>query len=173
MDKHLVLKPEPATHLNDVLHWFNNQQALRDWAGPNVDIGDSAAHLQSFILSAQWLSLKFLDADGQCLAFGQVCLREGRYHLGRLAVNPIARGKGVEKLLIGGLLDHAKMHLPRAEESSLWVYRHNQPAWHSYIKIGFVEAAPPDSMAQLPGCVYMTRRMSVDSMDAVEVFISL
>ena len=161
MDKDLVLISEQATHLNDVLPWFNDQQALSDWAGPNVDINDASAHLQAFILSPQWLSLKFLDAEGLCVAFGQVCRREGRYHLGRLAVNPTARGNGIAKRLIKGLLNYASENLPNAEESSLWVYRHNQPAWHCYTKMGFEEAAPPDSMTPLPGCVFMIRKMSL------------
>jgi ribosomal protein S18 acetylase RimI-like enzyme len=123
-------------HLLTVKTWFSNTAEIYTWGGPNMlyPMADDtflelmrAPHLRSYIL---------VNSAQQELAFGQFYLRLGRYHLGRLAVNPQYRGQGLAKHLIRHLLAQASKQ-QNAQGASLFVFADNHIAMQCFEYFGF------------------------------------
>lgn len=96
------------------------------------------------------------DATGGLLGFGQFYERYKRINLARLVVHADARGQGVGKRLISGLMTVARP-LFDLNEFSLFVYRDNTPALECYKALGFEIQDYPDDMPLADACYYLTR----------------
>lgn len=137
--------------------WFSNQQQLFSWGGPNMSYPMSDRAFLTILREPQLNSFCLFNADGQLLAFGQFYLRLERHHLGRLAVNPLFRNKGLAKILIASLLEKAQQKLGM-RAASLFVFKDNDAALRCYLAMGFNEQSYPEGIPNnMPNCMYMVR----------------
>lgn len=162
MDKHTLsigchynlfeAKPE---QLPVLLSWFESQHDIYYWGGPGLTY---PIDLESFAKQIRFRELDsygLVDCSGQLLGFGQFYRRLNRHHLGRLAVAPDQRGKGLSKPLIAGLVKQAERKLGSAE-ASLFVMADNIPALKSYQSLGFEQRPYPEPLSEgLQNCPYM------------------
>lgn len=142
-------------HKLAVKTWFNSNAEIYTWGGPNM-VYPMADDIFQALLSAPHLSsYSLLNDEQQLLAFGQHYMRLGRHHLGRLAVNPGVRGRGLAKVLIEQLLSKAK-NTESAIGASLFVFADNQVALQCYQSLGFQAVPYPEVMpGNMQNCLYM------------------
>lgn len=141
--------------LLQVKNWFPSFEKIYTWGGPNMTYPMSDAGFLKVIKGHDIHSYCLLDNNQQLVAFGQFYNRLERNHLGRLAVAPHQRGKGLGKKLIRNLLAEAQKIRPNAE-SSLFVFSDNQVAYQCYQSLGFSEAPYPGGVpSNMQNCVFM------------------
>ena len=85
--------------LEELMRWFPDAHACRVWGGTQFRFPFTPA---TFREDAKIDSLPtwMLVEAGEMVAFGQYYLRIGRCHLGRLAVTPQRRGRGIGAVLV-------------------------------------------------------------------------
>ena len=127
-------RPEDA---ETIIRWFPTHQDAVMWGGP--DVPDP--------LTANWLAHQFLDAHRRYYVLtdetGSVCgtyflyymSQERRVHLGRFAVAPHMRRRGLASLMIDYAKDAAGSF--GAQQLTLRVYEHNLTARSVYDHAGF------------------------------------
>lgn len=146
-------------HIIEVMTWFDSEEKLRSWAGPNFTYPYSQASFKEDLIlnslkSFSLISSSHFSNDEKFLAFGQCYRRVGRCHLGRLVVSPQHRGEGIIANLIKLLIEYGLQSLA-VDEASLFVLKDNKSAINAYLKYGFAFAEYPETMP-LQGCHYMT-----------------
>ncbi len=149
--KFVVANP---SNLSAMLSWFSSEQDIAQWGGPGVRYPFDLSSLIADIKLSSLDSFCLLDHNVELLAFGQCYERLGHCHLGRLAVAPSHRGKGLVNELIAGLIEFGTKKFAVAP-SSLFVLSNNIGAISAYKKYGFIEAEYPEPMP-LKDCLYMT-----------------
>ena len=141
---------------DEVMTWFPDAASVDRWGGPDFRFPFTR---ESFIEDCR---IDVMDAyvlkspDGRRAAFGQSYERTGRGHLARLVVNPAMRRQGAGKRLIQ-LIIAALEKQADYDEFSLFVYRHNTPAYHCYLSLGFVVTDYPEDAAMADKCYFLTR----------------
>lgn len=142
-------------HLLEMMTWFDNQESVFLWAGPNFRFPYTLESFRHDLKLDSLTSYALVNPQGQLLAFGQYYLRIGRCHFGRLVVSPAHRGQG----LIGQLLTQLEA-LGKAElntsESSLFVLETNLSAVNAYLKYGFGATQYPDTIP-IEQCLYLIK----------------
>lgn len=142
-----------AEHLQG---WFADANQLFYWGGPglNMDVSRSEFRLQIKLYELNSFSL----VDGEhLLGFGQFYVRLGRHHLGRLAISPQFRGKGLSKVLVTSLCELAPK-MQSAKGYSLFVLPDNITALSLYQQLGFFIAEYPEAIpGGLDQCLYMVK----------------
>ena len=140
--------------LPDLMRWFEDADACRVWGGPSFrfpftrDTFRADARLDSLATFA-------LSADGATLiGFGQYYLRAGRCHLGRLAIAPAHRGRGLGGALVRELCRTGSENLG-VDTYSLFVLPGNERAVRLYERLGFAPARYPEPDPVFDDCVYM------------------
>ena len=140
--------------LPELMRWFGDAQACRVWGGPGFrfpftrDTFRADARLDSLATFA-------LTADAATLlGFGQYYLRAGRCHLGRLAVAPERRGRGLGSTLVRELCRAGSADLG-VDTYSLFVLPGNERAMRLYERLGFAPARYPEPDPMFDDCVYM------------------
>ena len=142
-------------HLLEVKSWFNSPAEIYTWGGPNMAYPMADEGFLALLQAQHLSSYSLLNDEQQLLAFGQHYIRLGRHHLGRLAVNPDARGRGLAKVLIKQLLSAAQ-NTENAKGASLFVFADNNVALQCYQSLGFKIVAYPDTMpGNMQNCLYM------------------
>ena len=96
-------------------------------------------------------------SDGALAAFGQTYERNGRGHLARLVSNPDMRRLGAGKQLIERIIDALETSHDY-DEYSLFVYRHNEPAYRCYRSLGFSVVDYPEDAKMSDKCFFLTRK---------------
>ena len=143
--------------LEQLKAWFTEQRSLSDWAGPGLHYPISMGVFLQPIRWQELSSYSMLSNDGELLAFGQFYIRLGRHHLGRLAVSPNHRNRGLGKQLIRQLIEQARIEQP-ASGLSLFVMEDNIPALACYLSLGFRHAVYSEALSGgLENCSYMIR----------------
>lgn len=141
-------------HLTTLMSWFPDRKTCLNWGGPMFRFPFTAA---SFVEDIRWNTLpsySLISEQDDLIGFGQYYLREGRCHLGRLAISPLYRGQGLGGILVEQLSEIGCSDLG-VDQCSLFVLENNLAAIRCYRKTGFEFAAYPGEMP-LEGCVYMT-----------------
>ena len=143
--------------IETVMTWFPDADSVLIWGGPEFRYPFTAATFREDCRVGLMDSYCLRDPAGELAAFGQSYERDGRGHLARLVSNPERRGTGAGKKLISmiiAVLDAAHDY----DEYSLFVFRHNEPAYRCYRSSGFVVREYPDG-APLPGqCYFLTKQ---------------
>lgn len=121
---------------------FNDAAALTQWGGEGFRFPPRRTEFLQRLQLPDTQSYVLLDGQRNTLAFGQICDRFNRLHLARLLVLPPYRGQHLSEHLINALLA-AGLQLWPTREASLYVFRNNQPALRSYLRLGFSEATQP------------------------------
>jgi len=142
-----VMKPNlcavQPSHYATIADWPDSAEATQRWAGPGVPFPlppERFAQVLELEVRPGWA---LLDEQGQCLGFGQYWMTDAdTAHLGRIIVSPLARGRGLGRLLMQALSAQA-MHGAGVQRLTLRVYRDNTAAVALYRDLGFqqVEAS--------------------------------
>jgi len=148
------LVPATTAHVLQMKAWFPTARSCAIWGGPafrfpftdETFLEDSKlAELPSFVLVAQ---------SNDVRGFGQFYRRAGRCHLGRLAIAPEHRGRGLGTRLIR-LLMHEGMGRLGTAECSLFVHVSNTAALALYERLGFRRTEYPEAGQSLADCHYL------------------
>jgi ribosomal protein S18 acetylase RimI-like enzyme len=152
----LTLRPTQKSDVEIVFSWFRNEKAFETWAGPRIRYPQQADELYELLQQHGYYLYSLISEKGTLLAFGQIQLLPNCLHLGRLAVNPDFRGKGISYKLIDKLASQGKK-LGNFTHLSLFVYTSNNRAIHTYKRFGFVQHAWPKGLNSIDNCLYMKR----------------
>lgn len=142
--------------IEQFMGWFPDAESVDIWGGPGFRFPFTR---ESFLKDCQWdvmRSYSLVDPGGRLAAFGQIYNRHERGHLARLISNPVMRRQGAGTRLIRMLMRIAGEQLGFAE-CSLFVYRHNVPAYQCYLALGFEVQAYPDDARMADKCYFLTR----------------
>ncbi|GEM_PF-6729581 len=159
-DSGYFLQAATLNHTKHLFEWFRDPIEFTTWAGPKLEYPSTpeALHLSLSQTGFQYFAL--CNSGENVVAFGQLQLLPESLHLGRLAVHPSYRGKGLSYKLLNHLIYKA-YSLANFEEVSLFVYESNDVAIKSYKKFGFKEAEWPSYVKHMPSCLYMTMPYSI------------
>lgn len=155
MDNHtLRVVNATETHVPQIMTWFPDELSCRVWGGPAFRFPFT---LETFLTDSKLAELPsyvLIRDPAELCAFGQFYLRAGRCHLGRLAVAPTQRGRGVGTELIRMLMREGTKTLG-VTESSLFVHITNTSALALYQRLGFTCASYPEPDLMIPDSHYM------------------
>jgi ribosomal protein S18 acetylase RimI-like enzyme len=144
-------------HLLEIMSWFDDEQSLFTWSGPNFRYPYDLTSFREDLKLSELNSFVLRDDKLTTLAFGQYYLRLGRCHLGRLVVNPNCRGQGIAKQLMNKLFQAGSRDLG-VNEGSLFVLEHNKSAIKSYQSFGFLFMSYPNDLP-IENCLYMIKTL--------------
>ncbi|NJD32979.1 MAG: GNAT family N-acetyltransferase [Gammaproteobacteria bacterium] len=150
----MIFQPFDLAQLPDLMRWFPDQVSVRTWGGPQFRHPFDERSFREDAKVDSLASWSLVAQDGSLCAFGQYYLRAGRCHLGRLVVAPGLRGRGAGRRLVRELYEVGTSVLG-TRECSLFVYESNTVALGLYRRLGFTEAAYPESSGGLEGMLYM------------------
>lgn len=123
--------------------WIPDAAAARRWAGPLLSFPFAAADLPAALAipGCETSSLCLVNDDQAPLGFGQYWVFQvDAVHLGRIIVDPNARGRGLGRRLCQQLIE-AAIEATRAKAVTLRAYRDNATAVALYESMGFSEVA--------------------------------
>jgi GNAT superfamily N-acetyltransferase len=132
-----TLRRSRSEDAETIIGWFSTHEEVIIWGGSQVPEP----------LTANWLAQQFLDAKRHYYVLtdetGCVCgtyflytmPEERRVHLGRFAVAPNLRRRGLASLMIKYAVDAARSY--GAQRLTLKVYEHNLVARRVYDREGF------------------------------------
>jgi ribosomal protein S18 acetylase RimI-like enzyme len=141
-------------HAQQIMTWFPDEHSCRVWGGPAFRFPFTPESFLTDSKLAELPSYVLLRDPAELCAFGQFYLRAGRCHLGRLAVAPTQRGRGIGTQLIRMLVREGTKTLG-VTESSLFVHTTNTSAMALYQRLGFKCATYPEPDLMLPNSYYM------------------
>ena len=152
-----TLRDTTDSDIDELMGWFPDGQSVDIWGGPKFRFPFTResfredCHLENVMQS---YSLR--GPGARMAAFGQLYNRQERGHLARLIANPEMRRQGAGRRLIGLLIRVAREE-HGFKECSLFVYRHNIPAYRCYLDLGFTVQAYPDDAKMKDKCYFLTR----------------
>ena len=152
-----TLAPASDADVDAIMAWFPDAASADIWSGPDFRFPFSAETFREDLRLGTMASWALRGPAGDFAAFGQSYERTGRGHLARLVVNPAMRGRGVGKRLIQhiiGALEASQDY----DEYSLFVYRHNEPAYRCYRSLGFSVVDYPEDAAMPDRCFFLTKK---------------
>ena len=142
------------TYAPQIMTWFPDEHSCRVWGGPAFRFPFTPETFLTDSKFAELPSYVLIREPAELCAFGQFYLRAGRCHLGRLAVAPTQRGRGVGTQLIRMLMREGTKTLG-VTESSLFVHITNTSAMALYQRLGFTCASYPEPDLMIPNSYYM------------------
>lgn len=151
----MKLVPAGDHHFSVLMTWFTDEDMLAQWSGPGFRYPFTPASFKQDLRLTELSSFALISSEQELLAFGQYYNRIGRCHLGRLAVNPKFRGRGIAAHLMEQLCTKGLNSL-NVNECSLFVLAQNNKAIKAYEKFGFVFADYPEVIS-LDNCLYMVK----------------
>lgn len=140
----MTLLPATAAHLPDIMSWFPGADSTRIWGGWQFRFPFTPETFAADVQLTERPSYVLIDQADVVLGFGQIYLRVGRCHFGRLAVAPDRRGQGLGTALLRVLAEQGQRAFGAAEYS-LFVSRQNAQAEKLYRRLGFVHAPYPEA----------------------------
>lgn len=140
--------------LPELMSWFPDLRSCRTWGGPDFRFPFTEASFREDAKLDSLRSWALLDEVGALAGFGQFYLRAGRCHLGRLAIAPALRGRGLGSTLVHELGQRGKSELG-VDSFSLFVLPGNERALRLYQRLGFSAAQYPEPLPAFEGCIYM------------------
>jgi ribosomal protein S18 acetylase RimI-like enzyme len=154
-----ILSSASDADIDTVMTWFPDEDSVVIWGGPEFRYPFTAATFREDCRIGLMDSYCLRSPAGELAAFGQSYERNGRGHLARLVSNPACRGAGAGKRLIEMIIAAlAAKH--DYDEYSLFVFRHNQPAYLCYLSSGFVVRDYPGGAPLQEQCYFLTKRRS-------------
>jgi len=136
--------------------WFGDAEAVNRWGGPRFRYPFSAKSFREDCRIGEISSYCLRNPAGAMVGFGQFYDRYDRAHLARLISHPEKRRQGIGERLIRMIMKAALLSTEH-EQSSLFVYRDNEPAYRCYLKLGFTVDAYPDDAPLKDECYFLTR----------------
>ncbi|HCG54792.1 GNAT family N-acetyltransferase [Brevibacterium sp.] len=136
MDKNISFAPAHPLDAEAAPSWITSEEALLLFAGPGLTYPMAAKDLLA--TTAQGWNVMALRVDN--VPRGIACYTRrstDTVHLGRILVDPQARGLGLGRSLVEHLVKHVTA-LSDVRRVTLNVYEHNNPAVNLYSALGFV-----------------------------------
>jgi RimJ/RimL family protein N-acetyltransferase len=137
------LVPFDQTHFAVLASWFASEADIVQWGGPLLHYPLDDAQMQAMLEEGKtdpphrlcWMA----EHVGYWIGHVQLAFdwRNGNATLGRVAVNPAMRGKGLAVPMLRLAMDNAFAY-PQILRLELNVYTFNQPAISTYNKLGFI-----------------------------------
>jgi len=152
-----TLAPAAEIDFDEVMSWFPDAQSVDIWGGPNFRFPFTGETFREDCGVDVMTSYVLRNSAGELAAFGQSYDRQGRGHLARLVSNPALRRQGAGRQLIRMIIAALEI-AGDYDEYSLFVYRHNTPAYQCYLSLGFVVVDYPDDAAMPDKCFFLTRK---------------
>lgn len=139
-----------------VASWPESAGATQRWAGPGVPFPlppERFAQVLELEVRPGWA---LLDEQGVCVGFGQYWMTAtDTAHLGRIIVSPLARGRGLGRLLVQSLSAQA-LRESGIQRLTLRVYRDNTAAVALYRDLGFQQV----EASSTPELLFMRRTLA-------------
>jgi len=145
-----------AADIDDLMTWFPDAHSVDIWGGPRFRYPFDRESFHEDCRWHEYTSYCLRDPGAHFRAFGQMGLRYQRSHLARLVVRPDSRGQGIGRRLLEMMINAAR-ELQDCDEVALFVYKHNEPAYQCYLKMGFTVQAYPDDAPMADKCFYLAR----------------
>jgi ribosomal protein S18 acetylase RimI-like enzyme len=145
------LHPFDDRQLAELMRWFPDRQSCHTWGGPEFRFPSTEATFREDARLRELSSFALVDT-GQLAGFGQYYLRLGRCHLGRLAIAPGLRGRGLGTTLVRELGRRGQAALG-VEGLSLLVVAGNEGALRLYRRLVFAVIPYPEP--GMEGFAYM------------------
>ncbi|MCM2310030.1 MAG: GNAT family N-acetyltransferase [Steroidobacteraceae bacterium] len=143
-----------AARLPELMRWFPDADACRVWGGPSLRFPCTLESFRADTRVDELSSWALLDEEATLVGFGQYYLRVGRCHLGRLAIAPDRRGRGLGRTLVHELCRLGSADLV-VDTYSLFVLPGNERALRLYQRLGFEAARYPEPDPTFDACTYM------------------
>ncbi|MEO8223843.1 MAG: GNAT family N-acetyltransferase [Gammaproteobacteria bacterium] len=143
-----------VAQLPELTSWFPDERSCQTWGGPEFRFPFTEVTFREDAKLDSLPSWALVQDDGAFVGFGQYYLRAGRCHLGRLAIAPILRGRGLGSTLVHELCQRGKAELG-VESFSLFVLSSNESALGLYRRLGFSVVPYPEPLPGVEGCMYM------------------
>ena len=143
-----------TSRIGELMAWFPDASACRIWGGPRFRFPFTEASFREDAKLDSLATWMLVSTDGRLTGFGQYYRRLGHCHLGRLAIAPQARGRGLGGVLIREIASRGRAELG-TDSYSLFVMHGNERAMKLYRRLGFEERPYPEPASQLAGSVFM------------------
>src|SRR5512135_2707739 len=140
--------------LPELMRWFDSAAACRVWGGPSFRFPFTRDTFRADARLDSLATFALVTGEATLLGFGQYYLRAGRCHLGRLAIAPEHRSRGLGGSLVRELCRIGSADLG-VETYSLFVLPGNERAIRLYERLGFAPARYPEPDPMFDDCVYM------------------
>ncbi len=151
----MKIKPATKKDLSVISDWFSNKTEARHWGGPSIPFPFDLEDLKNAISWNEAESYAFFDELNQIIGFAQLFHKYGYNHLGRIAIAPNLRGKGMGYKLMETLITSTSGD---GSDYSLFGYNTNVPAKKLYERIGFEIRDYPEGKEPIDGCVFMVKK---------------
>lgn len=136
------------------MRWFPDRVSCHTWGGVEFRFPFTESTFREDAKLGNLPSWALVGDDGALAGFGQVYLRVGRCHLGRLAIAPGSRGHGLGATLVCELCRRGRAALG-VSTYSLFVVPENERALRLYRRLGFSPVPYPEPMPALAKYIYM------------------
>ena len=135
----MLLKPTSVADLDVFLSWVPDEEAMVMWSGPTFSWPLDRLQLEKYLTDVNrqyWTGID--ETTGAIVGHGSLLLDEEAQEcrLGFVMVDPVRRGEGMGRQLMGRLMATAFETKP-VTELTLGVYAHNSPARSLYESLGF------------------------------------
>ena len=162
MDRACTLEPATDRDIDELMSWFPDADSVDIWGGPKFRYPFTRDSFVNDCGVDRMVSYSLRAPDGRMVAFGQRYVRNGRAHLARLIASPAARRYGYGRRLIEEIIEAVRRE-GRHSEVSLFVYRHNEPAYRCYLQLGFRVQPYPEDADMREQCYFLTRPVDLES----------
>jgi ribosomal protein S18 acetylase RimI-like enzyme len=143
-----------GAQLLELMSWFPDKKSCQTWGGPDFRFPYTETTFQADAKLEILPTRALVQDDGAFIGFGQYYLRAGRCHLGRLAIAPRLRGRGLGSTLVHKLCEEGSGELG-VESYSLFVLPDNENALRLYRRLGFAVVPYPESLHGVENHIYM------------------
>lgn len=150
----ITLTPLKIEHLPVLSGWFRDEREIVQWGGTAVCFPLDATQVQAMIVEGRtrpptrlcWMA----QEGGVFVGHAQIAFdwRNGNVTLGRVAVAPDQRGRGLAPLILAPVLDRA-FDRPEIDRVQLNVFSWNKSAINTYVRLGFVHEETRRSSAKV------------------------
>ena len=142
--------------IEELMTWFTDAESVNLWGGPEFRFPFTRETFDEDCRLEKMDSYSLRD-EGTLAAFGQSYERYGRGHLARLISNPARRRTGAGRQLIR-MITRSLDERFGYDEYSLFVYRHNTPAYELYLSLGYTVVDYPDDAKMADKCYFLTKK---------------
>jgi ribosomal protein S18 acetylase RimI-like enzyme len=150
----LTLQSFRASELRDLMSWFPDRTSCQTWGGLQFRFPFTEETFREDAKVQTLATWSLINSDGTFCAFGQYYPRLGRCHLGRLAVAPALRGRGIGRTLVQEIARRGLNDLG-VDYCSLFVLPGNERAARLYSRLGFSAQPYPEPEPAFDACIYM------------------
>lgn len=160
VDEGWTLAVPDDKEIDELMGWFTDAEAVDRWSGPRFRYPFSRESFLEDCRIEEISTYCLRNPDGAMAAFGQMYDRYDRGHLARLVTHPGMRRQGIGERLIRLIMTFARLNSGH-EQSSLFVYKDNEPAYRCYLKMGFVVEDYPADAPLKDKCFFLTRKIDL------------